>query len=761
MNATSGTVGANRVLLAWEIGLASLFGLFYWLLTRKFSESRWVDIAAYALFGCFVSYGAVRFVFAGGMNNAVLFAIVVASGQYFSRSLRGFATVTALSVFAWLAVIFQTGAAMNTLVAAAGFPLALVILRMSKKAGQAQLSDVEQLSVQADRPAHGEPGAQNSQPVSPEHHFPDTHRELAVDGANDGLWHLDVLTNRLSVSGSWAAMLGKEPGDVGDSLSDWLGLIHPHHSGRFRTDLESHIAGRSAKFENVCQIRKNDGSYVWVHCRGQAILGPSGTPVSLAGSQTDIDRIKQFEHRLVHDALRDRLTGLANRTFFNIELRKAVERITRNPNYEFALIFLDLDHFKSINDRLGHLAGDLLLAGVADRIRSCQRARDTVARLGGDEFVVLLDGIVGPDEAVAVAKRIQRELSSPFLIGDREVLVTASIGIVTSKTRFSSSKELVKHADAAMYRAKAARSGGICVFTEDMYDDAIESNQLRSDLRRALSRDELVLHYQALVTLQTGSISNAEALVRWRRSDGELLRPARFLSQAEEMGLINELGDWVLHAVCEQIRRWQEAGLPPLRVGVNISARQLQSPGFNTSVDRILKQTGVDPHLLEFEITEAALTGTVDVTRQNLAWLTERGIRLSIDDFGTGYSSLHNLRRFSFDTLKIDSTFIAEIGVDPRAGSLTKAIIGLAHSLDLNVIAEGVESQQQLDFLNKNSCDIVQGYLFSRPIDSDQFTKLLKAGGGEFSRDLPQRSPVARRTESLLESTHTTHTVGA
>lgn len=755
MNATSGPLGTARVLLAWEIGLASLFGLFYWLLTRKFSESRWVDIASYALFGCFVAYGAVRFVFDGGMNNAVMFAIVVASGQHFSRSIRGFATVTALSVFAWLAVILQTGPALNTLVAAAGFPLALVVLRTAKRAGQPQTPDVEQPSVEAVRPAHSEPVASISQAASPEHHFPETHRELAVAGSNDGLWHLDVVTNKLSVSGSWAAMLGKEPCNIGDSLNDWLGLIHPHHLARFRTDLESHIAGRSAKFENVYQIRKNDGNYVWVHCRGQAILGPTGTLVSLAGSQTDIDRIKQFEHRLVHDALRDRLTGLANRTFFNIELRKAAERTTRNPNYEFALIFLDLDNFKSINDRLGHLAGDLLLAGVAGRIRSCQRARDTVARLGGDEFVVLLDGVVGPDEAVAVGKRIQRELSSPFLVGDREVLVTASIGIVTSRTRFSSSKELVKHADVAMYRAKTARSGEICVFTDDMYDDAIESNQLRSDLRRALSRDELVLHYQALVTLQTGSIANAEALVRWRRSDGELLRPARFLSQVEEMGLINELGDWVLLAVCEQIRRWQEAAIPPLRVGVNISARQLQSPGFNSSVDRILKQTGVDPHLLEFEITEAALTGTVDVTRQNLAWLTERGIRLSIDDFGTGYSSLHNLRRFSFDTLKIDSSFIAEIGIDPRAGSLTKAIIGLAHSLDLNVIAEGVESRQQLDFLNKNSCDIAQGYLFSRPIDSDQFTKLLKVGGEEFSRDLLARSLVGSRTESLLESTHT------
>ncbi len=641
------------------------------------------------------------------------------------------------------------------LLAAVGFPLAFIVFRSLNGAEQTPEPGVESQAVEAERLLDSEPAEQASEPPSIEPQFPDAHRKLAVDASNDGLWHLDVKTNKLSVSKSWATMLGHEPGDIGEGLDDWLDLIHPHQLARFRTDLESHIGGRSAKFENVYRIRKKDGTYVWVHCRGQAVFGSDDTPVTVAGSQTDIDRIKQFEHLLVHDALRDRLTGLANRTFFNIELRKAIERCSRNENYEFALIFLDLDQFKLINDRLGHLAGDLVLAGVAGRIRSCQRARDTVARLGGDEFVVLLDGVAGPDEALLVANRIQRELSSPFLIGEREVLVRASIGIVTSRARFSDSKELVRHADTAMYRAKAARSGEVCLFTDEMYDDAIENNQLRNDLRRALSRDELVMHYQALVTLQTGSIGNAEALVRWRRSDGELLRPARFLSEAEEMGLINELGEWVLLAVCEQIRRWQDADFPPLRVGVNISARQLQSASFNESVDRILKQTGVDPHLLEFEITEGALTGTVDVTRRNLAWLSKRGIRLSIDDFGTGYSSLHNLRRFSFDTLKIDSSFIAEIGVDARAGSLTKAIIGLAHSLDLNVIAEGVESKEQLDFLNQNSCDIAQGYLFSHPLDSERFTQLMKLGVGGFSSDLLLPGQAGRETKSVLESTHT------
>lgn len=436
-----------------------------------------------------------------------------------------------------------------------------------------------------------------------------------------------------------------------------------------------------------------------------------------------IDR-KCAEDRLAYLAQFDALTGLPNRNLY-IERLWQTLRQTHRDKRNLGVLFVDVDRFKSVNDKLGHGGGDEVLTQVASRLQACIRPADTVARLSGDEFALLLDHLPKPEDASMVAEGVISSLAKPFHVDGHEIYVSASLGISISPTDGSNPDALLKNADMAMYRAKQAGRNTYRFFLPEMNARAAERLRIETELRGALGRREFVLHYQPKADIVTGCISGFEALLRWNHPKRGLVLPTEFIPILEDTGLINEVGEWVLRQACEQIRTWQLDGLNTCPIAVNLSARQFNQNDLYTSIDEILDDTQIDPSLLEFELTESMLMSDSEDAVRVLDSMKKRGIRLSVDDFGTGYSSLAYLRRFPLDSLKIDRAFIRHVTTDSDDATIAKAIISLAHSLKLKVVAEGVETQEQLDFLRDHECDEMQGYLFARPMPAAECARAM------------------------------------
>ncbi len=551
-------------------------------------------------------------------------------------------------------------------------------------------------------------------------------RALEARGEMDGLWDWDLESDRMVFSPRWKSMLGYAEDDLDTTSEAWLNLIHFHDLHGVMEGINEHLAGKTNHLEAEHRIQQRNGDYRWVLTRGRVVRNGDGKPERIVGSMVDIKLLKKFETRLVHDATHDRLTGLPNRQFLFERLEEEIRHKQRSSHYLFAVIFLDLDHFKDINDSLGHFVGDQMLTAVAGRLRECVREKDIVARFGGDEFVVLLRGLQDEPEVMTIASRIQKALATTFQLEQHEAVTAASLGVAISNSRFDSAEELLRNADIAMYRAKSTGKGQTQVFDSVMHVHAARTWDLQNELRKAVAGQGLELHYQPFVRLDTGRISGGEALVRWHRESGELVYPGEFIPIAEEMGLIADLGDWTLEESCRQNKQWQEEGLPCLKISVNLSARQLSRPEFLKNLKKILTKTGLDPRWLQLEITESALMGTLDATPESLDGLALLGIPLALDDFGTGYSSLSHLRRLRVRTLKMDRSFIADIPTDSTAATLARSIITMAHGLQLSVVAEGVQTLSQLSLLRRFGCDEVQGYLVSRPVPAEQFRELLR-----------------------------------
>jgi len=555
--------------------------------------------------------------------------------------------------------------------------------------------------------------------------------ELAVRGANDGLWHWDLLTNRLFFSARWKSMLGYEEHEVADSPDAWFRLIHPEDLERVQTKIRRHLKNVTPHYEDEHRILHKNGTYVWTLSRGLAVRDAAGVATRMAGSQTNISDRKRAEEELVRSALYDPLTGLANRALFAERLRHAA-KLSDRGDYHFAVLLLDLDRFKMVNDSLGHEFGDKLLIGIARRLESCLRPGDTVARLGGDEFTILLHNIVTASDATGVAERILREMALRFQLGGHDVFSSASSGIALSMPEYSGSGgDMLRDADIAMYRAKGMGRSRYAVFNQEMHADAAASLELEGQLRKALGRREFVVHYQPIVALDGGRIKGCEALVRWNHPTRGLLGPGQFIPLAEETGVITSLGEWVMATACLQARKWQDAGLPALSVAVNLSARQFRGGGLCATVENALEAANLEPDRLELELTESVIMDGAEEAAVTLRKLKGIGVRLSLDDFGTGYSSLSYLKRFPFDTLKMDRSFVSELPHKSQDAAIATAIISLAHGLNLTVIAEGIETPEQYAFLKAGRCDEAQGYFMSRPIPAEQFTALLKEGQGK------------------------------
>jgi len=431
------------------------------------------------------------------------------------------------------------------------------------------------------------------------------------------------------------------------------------------------------------------------------------------------------EATVEHQAHYDLLTNLPNRTTFRDRLTVALAQAGRNRKM-LAVLFVDLDRFKTIVDTLGHTTGDQLLRSVADRLGASLEAGDTLARLGGDEFVILLPQINRADRAVRVAQRILEALKPPFHFDNHELHVTMSIGITLYPYDGEDADTLLKNADTALYRAKEQGRNNYQLYTPAMNARAFERLALENSLRKALERKEFSLYYQPQIDMQTGVITGSEALIRWQHPDLGIVYPSEFIPIAEETGLIMQLGEWVLRTACAQNQAWHRAGLPPLVMAVNLSARQFQQQDLVDIVARILKETGLAPRWLEIEITEGIAMQNADYTNVLLRGLKEMGVKVALDDFGTGYSSLSYLKKFPIDTLKIDQSFVRDLTSDPNDAAIANAVIVLAHSLKLKVLAEGVETQEQEKYLREHQCDAYQGFLFSAALPSDSFEMLVK-----------------------------------
>ena len=437
---------------------------------------------------------------------------------------------------------------------------------------------------------------------------------------------------------------------------------------------------------------------------------------------------KRSEEQLAYMAQYDHLTGLANRALFKDRLAQALAR-TKRSGTRMALMSLDLNRFKAVNDTLGHGAGDLLLKKVAERLEGSVRESDTVARMGGDEFSIIIDDLTETQHIALVAQKITDKLAQPFVLDGHEVLVTTSLGIAVYPS--SNGESLIADADSAMYSAKELGQNTFRFYTPEMNAQALERLDMESKLRRALDQEEFLLYYQPQVDLTTGMIVGTEALLRWQHPELGLVSPGKFIPVLEDIGMIGLVGEWVLRTACRQGKAWQRDGFPPLRMAVNISARQFDKPDLIDIVAGVLRETGLDPHCLELELTESLLMQDIHANSRLLDELktSVEGLQISIDDFGTGYSSLYYLKTLPIDVLKIDQSFIRDITIHPDDAAITTAIINLAHSIGLKVIAEGVETEGQLAYLREKVCDEVQGYYLSHPLPANEFTRLLERGG--------------------------------
>jgi PAS domain S-box-containing protein len=565
--------------------------------------------------------------------------------------------------------------------------------------------------------------------------------QLISENAADMIALVDVGGRRLYNSPAYLKVLGYSSEDLKGTHS----IEHIHPDDQARVLQASENARNSGQAERVeYRIRHKDGSWRTLESTASAIRDRKGKTEKLVIVNRDISERKRAEEMLVHHAFHDGLTNLPNRVLFLDRLQHALTLSKKHSNYNFAVLLIDIDEFKIINDSLGPSAGDKLLIQIGQRLKMSVRRADTVsrprlegisegrtnantlARMGGDEFTILLDDIRDPIEAIRVAGRIQAELATPFMVNEQEIVIAASIGIASSASPHLNAEDLLRDADIAMYRAKRAGKARCEVFDTAMHASAVKRLRLETDLRKALEQNEFRVHYQPIVSLQTGNITGFEALTRWQRPEG-MLSPHEFIPVAEETGLIIPMNRLLLREACKDLQAWQAEfpANPPLTMSVNITPREFAQPDLAYEIGKTLEQLQFDPSWLQLEIVETIAMGDEEKSGEALAQLKAIGVHLSIDDFGTGYSSLSRLRKIPVDTLKIDRAFIMNMDTDADNHEIVKTIVMLAHNLGLKVVAEGAETEKHILQLRELKCEMAQGYFYSRPADSLVMLKLL------------------------------------
>ena len=557
----------------------------------------------------------------------------------------------------------------------------------------------------------------------------ENHLQIVEQAANDGIWYWDRERDRMHFSARWKDLLGFGETDIGSSSAEWFGRIHPADTARVQLEIYSHICGETDHFESRHRLLAADGNYRWVLARGLAVRNDSGAVVRIGGSLSDVSLLIEVESRLAKGAMHDELTSLPNRAYFMDVAERATVRTTRREDYQFAVLFLDLDGFKAVNDSRGHAVGDELLIAVARKLEMCVRPGDVVARLGGDEFTILLDDIESGSDATRIAARIVTSLRQPVPVATGEVTIAASIGIALSDG-VSSTEELLRSADLAMYRAKSHGRGRYEVFDRAMHSEAVARLQLESQLRKAVERREFQLFYQPMVDARSGAIRAMEVLMRWNHPERGVVPADEFITVANQTGLIVTLGSWMLRESCHQLARWQEMfpATPPLKISVNFCRREMHNPDLFARIEQLLAETGLDAASLRIELTEASLAESFDESPKTYLDLARIGVEFQIDDFGTGASSLSLLHRFPVSAIKIDRSVVFDIAEREESRELVNYINAVATAMEVEVIAEGVETEEQERSLwTLGCCTLLQGYRYSKPVEAAEAERLLQA----------------------------------
>ena len=551
-------------------------------------------------------------------------------------------------------------------------------------------------------------------------------------------WEWDIVNNRLSASEEFYKTLGIPESEFEGSYDAFVRCMHPEDRAKVGALVDETLSG-GGEFSIDYRVIRPDGSERIVHQRAMVEVNDVGAPVRVSGIFQDITERIKVEREVKLLVYYDSITGLPNRKLFNERFNLVIEQAKRH-NRRLALLFLDLDRFKRVNETFGLASGDELIRQVARRLTASVRKTDsvtrsspndqepTVARLGGDEFMILLSEVEDVPQVARIAERLVEAVHQPVTLQGHEIVPAASIGTALYPHDGKEPDELLRNANAAMHHAKQGGGNRYQFYSEEMNRSMLERLILENAMHRALVNGEFVVYYQPQIAIATQQVVGAEALIRWQHPEKGLVPPVQFIPLAEESGLIVPMGEWVLRTVCTQARRWREQGFPPVRVGVNVSGRQFSEKDFVRSLASVIMETRADARWLEIELTESMIMSDAEASRQSLLRLKEIGVRLSVDDFGTGYSSLSYLRRFPLDTIKIDRSFLSGVPDDADQTAITKAIIALARNLNLNIIAEGVETWNQFEFLREQRCDEAQGYLFSKPVPEEEFLVYLQQG---------------------------------
>ncbi|MGI2258634.1 putative bifunctional diguanylate cyclase/phosphodiesterase [Shewanella sp. GXUN23E] len=553
---------------------------------------------------------------------------------------------------------------------------------------------------------------------------------FAVDGSHNGIWDWNIQTGQVYLSERWKGMLGYRPDELESCFETWSGRVHPDDLQQVLKELNQFIAGEIPEFENIHRLQHRDGHFVWVLDRAmQVSWDMRGNPTRIIGSHTDVSESIRNEEAMAYQANHDALTHLVNRSAMMDALERYLQQASQQPRIA-ALFVLDLDNFKTINEALGHQTGDRLLIQVANRLSGYFSNNALVARLGGDEFAILAyglgrDGESATRRAQAMGGGIRQIMSRPFMVDHQPLTISASVGICLIENGGHTPENLLKWADIAMYQAKQDGRNHSCIYTESMEHNALDSLWLHNELRYAIERNQFSLVFQPIMDAR-GEVVSAETLLRWYHPERGFISPADFIPVAENSGIILDIGNWVLEEVCRFVTRMAHIRLSVPAIAVNVSARQFNQASFAPQLFELMQRSGVTSASLELEVTEYALLNNVDAISERMKALKAHGLHIAIDDFGTGYSSLSYLQSLPLSRLKVDASFVQKIGDDCASDAIVKAVVDMAHSLNLEVVAEGVETLTQLRYLQSLGCDCFQGYLFSKPLPEADFIDYIR-----------------------------------